>query len=207
MKLLVTFLSMVAVLAADAPRIVLSKSFPGSNPPFVSFEISKDGSTVYKEAPNDDAPVRFKLSPEEVSHIFALSEKLEFFKKPLESPLKVANMGQKIFRYENGTEQQEVKFNYSQDLDAQALLDTFERLSETQFHLMALERTVRFDKLGVNKSLLQFEAALDRKRLIGPERFLPLLDRVAKNEAYLHMARERAAGLADAIRNPKPKAE
>jgi hypothetical protein len=29
---------------------------------------------------------------------------------------------------------------------------------------------------------------------------LPLLDEVAGNEAYLHMARERAAEIADAIR-------
>ena len=45
----------------------------------------------------------------------------------------------------------------------------------------------------------------DRKRLVGVERFLPLLDRVAKNDTYLHMARERAAALADVFRNPKPK--
>ena len=69
-----------------------------------------------------------------------------------------------------------------------------------------LERTVRFDRLGVNKTLLQIEAAYDRKRLVALERFLPLLDRVAKNDCYLHMARERAAALADAFRNPKPKA-
>ena len=30
-----------------------------------------------------------------------------------------------------------------------------------------------------------------------------MLDRVAKNETYMHMARERAAGLADAIRAAK----
>ena len=65
---------------------------------------------------------------------------------------------------------------------------------------------VRFDRLGVNRSLLQVEAAFDRKRLVAPERFLPLLDRIAKNDSYLHMARERAASLADFIRVPRPKA-
>jgi hypothetical protein len=44
-----------------------------------------------------------------------------------------------------------------------------------------------------------------RKRLVGLDRFLPLLDKVAKNDVYLHMARERAASLASAIRDPKPK--
>ena len=37
--------------------------------------------------------------------------------------------------------------------------------------------------------------------------FLPLLDRVAGNEIYLHMTRERAAQLSEAIRAAKPKAE
>ena len=63
-----------------------------------------------------------------------------------------------------------------------------------------MERTVRFDKLGVNKALLQLQAAMERRRLVALDEFLPLLDRVRKNESYLNMARERAAALAEAIR-------
>ena len=48
---------------------------------------------------------------------------------------------------------------------------------------------------------------MERNRLVGLPQYLPMLDRVAKNDSYLHMARERAASLADFIRNPqKPKA-
>ena len=78
-------------------------------------------------------------------------------------------------------------------------------MTETQQLLFDFERTARFDKLGVNNSLLKIEAAWDRKRLVGPSRFLPLLDRVAKNDSYLNMARDRAAALAAAFRAPKPK--
>jgi hypothetical protein len=42
---------------------------------------------------------------------------------------------------------------------------------------------------------------------VAPEQFLNLLDRVAKNESYLHMARERAALLAQMFREGKPKTE
>jgi hypothetical protein len=114
-------------------------------------------------------------------------------------------MGQKTFRYQDGSVKNEVQFNFSMDETAKALLDWFERITETQQLYFGLERTVKFDKLGVNKSLLQLESAWDRNRLVTPQRFLPLLDRVAKNESYLHMARERAAALADTLRNPKPK--
>jgi hypothetical protein len=47
------------------------------------------------------------------------------------------------------------------------------------------------------------QASYERKRLVAPRQLLPMLDRVAKNETYMHMARERAAELADAIRASK----
>jgi hypothetical protein len=40
----------------------------------------------------------------------------------------------------------------------------------------------------------------NNKHLVGTAQFLPLLDQVAKDEVYIHMARERAAQIADAIR-------
>jgi hypothetical protein len=174
-------------------------------PAYVGIQIDKDGSSVYQEAPNDESPIAFKLPEQDVAAIFALAEKLDRFKRPLESNLKVANMGVKTFRFEQGAEKNETKFNYSLDEDAKALADWFERIAETQMLHFGLERSVRFDRLGVNKSLLQLEAAYDRNRLVAVERFLPMLDRVAKNDSYLHMARERAAALADLFRNPKPK--
>ncbi len=206
MKLSVLFLVAASLFGSDSvPKVLYTKSFPGSVPAFVSVELLKSGQAVYKEAPDDEDPVGFKLSPEDTNEIFALVDKLDQFKRPLESNLKVANMGMKTFRFEDGSAKNETKFNYSLDPDANLLLDWFERLTETQRLQFDLERTAKFDKLGVNKTLLQIEMAYNRKRLIGVDRFLPLLDRVAKNDAYLHMARERAAALADAFRNPKPK--
>ena len=39
---------------------------------------------------------------------------------------------------------------------------------------------------------------------MGLEQFLPMLDRIAKNEIYMHTARARAAEIAEAIRKSKP---
>jgi len=190
---------------ATGPVVYYSKSFPGSVPAYVSVEVRKDGSAVYKEAADDEEPVSFQVAPDDVTLVFSLADKLDHFKHPVESGLKVANMGQKTFRYQDGADKSEVQFNFSLDENAKLLLDWFERVTESQQLYFGLERSVKFDRLGVNKSLLQLEAAYDRKRLISPERFLPLLDRVAKNDSYLHMARERAAALADIFRSPKPK--
>jgi hypothetical protein len=207
MKAAALFAFVCTALCANesAPRIVYIKTFPGSVPAFVSVELHKTGQAIYKEAPDDEQPVDFKMSAEDAAQIFSLVDKLEKFKRPLESNLKVANMGVKTFRFEDGSAKNEVKFNYSLDEDARVLADWFERITETQRLHFDLERTAKFDRLGVNKTLLQIQSAFERNRLVGPDRFLPLLDRVAKNDSYLHMARERAASLADAFRNPKPK--
>lgn len=196
----------VAAAAAD-PRIFYSKSFPGSHPAYLEIILERDGKAVYKEAPDDDQPIRFQLKKTEADEIFALAEKVEHFKRPLESGLKVANMGMKLFRWEEGAAKQEVKYNFTQDLDAQALQEWFEKMTETEQHFIALERTVKFDKLGANKAILQFQAAMERNRLVGLDQFLPLLDRVVKNESYLNMARDRAGAIAETIRNGKGKAE
>ena len=192
-----------ASAAFAEPRLYFSKSFPGSTPAFVAITLDPSGVGEYKEAADDDLPIKFQLSAEEARTMFALAEKLDHFKRPLESPLKVAKMGLKTFRFEDGDRKTEVQFNFSEDLDARTLTDWFERMSETAQHYIVLERTVKYDKLGVNRALLQLEAAMDHKRVLSTALYLPLLDRVAKNESYLNMARSRAAALADLIRAAK----
>ncbi|MBI4873063.1 MAG: hypothetical protein HY822_00370 [Acidobacteria bacterium] len=193
--------------AAEVPRIVYSKSFPGSSPAFVEIRIDKAGECEYREAPGEEPPLKFRLNPNQTGEIFALADKLDRFKRPLEANLKVAMMGIKTFRFEEGATHSEVKFNFSLDADARTLADWFERMVESEQHFISLERTARFDKLGVYRVILNLETSWDRKRLVGPEQFLPLLDRVAKNESYVHMARERAAALADAFRGLKADPE
>jgi len=197
---LLTCIGLWSGAVAQPPKIIYTKFFKGSKPEFVSTTVETSGHCVFKEDPKDENPLQFQLSEPETREIFELAEKLEHFKHPVESGLKVANMGMKTFRYENGSDAAEVKFNYSEDPNVKALADWFERITESEEHLLELDRTVHFDKLGVNDVLLQLQVTYDHKRLIAPQQFLPLLDRVVKNESYLHIARERAAGLAEAIR-------
>ncbi len=189
--------------AADAPHLYFSKSFPNSTPAFVAIDVDKTGAGDYREAADDDNPVRFQMSEADVNEIFALAGKLGYFDHPLESALKVAFMGKKTFRYTDGVKKNEVQFNYSEDPDAQTLLDWFERISESEQLLTGLQIAAKYDHLGVERALLQLEIAYDHKRLVAASQYLPLLDRVAKNESYIHQARLRAAALADQIRAPK----
>ena len=112
-------------------------------------------------------------------------------------------MGTKTFRFEDGTAKNEVKFNFSEDPTARLLADWFERITESEQHLINLGISAKYDKLGVMKALLLLESSYDRKRLVNAQQYLPLLDRISKNETYLHQARLRAASLADEIRAAK----
>lgn len=192
--------ALAAAQAADVPRLYFSKSFPGSSPAYVAINVDKTGAGDYREDEKDDNPVRFQLSPQEVATLFDLAAKLGDFGHPLEAPVKVAFMGTKTFRYVDGAKKNEVKFNFSEDLSAQALADDFERISESEQLLTTLEVSAKYDHLGVMKSVLLLQSAYDRKRLVDPAQFLPLLDRIAKNETYMHQARMRAAGLAGQFR-------
>lgn len=200
-------LLVLAACCSAEPLIVYTKSFPGSTPPFVEIRLARSGQGEYREAVGEDNPLKFRLSEADTAEIFALADKLDRFKRPLESNLKVANMGLKTFRFEDPPVHNEVKFNFSQDLDARAIADWFERIVESEQHLIQLERAARFDRLGVYKVILNLEASWDRKRLVAHDQFLPMLDRVAKSENYVHMARERAAALAEAFRALKVRTE
>jgi hypothetical protein len=201
MKLVAAALLLACSLGA-APQLFYSKYFKGSVPEYVAITVEQDGQVTYQEAKEDDNPIKIQLDRASVQKMFDLAEKLGRFQRPLESGLKIANLGQKTFRFDDGAEHHEIQFNYSQDINAQELLDCFERITETEQHFANLDRTAHFEKLGVNDVLLQMQITWEHNRLVDPEQFLPLLDRIAKNESYLHISRELAAALADAIRKP-----
>jgi hypothetical protein len=200
MKRLLLALAAAPLWAGDA-RLFYSKSFPGSAPAYVAITLERSGAGEYRESP-DEEPLRFQLKRNEIDEVYALAEKVDRFTRKLESGLKVANMGMKTFRWEEGATRNEVKFNYSTDPGAHALADWFERIAESEQQLINLERAAKYDKLGVNQALLLLQAGMERKRLVSMEQYLPMLDRIANNETYLNMARERARGLAQFIRTP-----
>lgn len=205
---LALFISLcLPLIAADAATITFLKTFPGSKPEYVEITLKADGEAVYKEAVDDERPQPFKLHEEETKTVFLLAEKLDYFKRQLESGLPVARMGDKTLRWQQGTQHHEAKFNYSTDLDAQTMQDWFERMSESVNLLFDLERTAKFEPLGVNQSLLRLEAAYDKKRLLGFEMYYPLLNRVIKNDKYLNMARERATRLLENLQAARKKPE
>ena len=199
MKTLALAALFVSIVLAD-PTLFYSKSFPGSVPAYAEVTLTPAGDGSYREDPADEQPQKFRLLPSEATAIFDLAGKLDHFSQPLESGLKVAKTGDKTFRWIDGAKKSEQKFNYTTNPEAQALLIWFERITDTERSYFDLERTAKFDRLGVNQSLLLIQSLIEKKRLVAGEQFLPLLDRVGKNVSYINMARDRANEIAAVIR-------
>jgi hypothetical protein len=186
-----------------APKLTYTRVFPGSVPDYIYVNVDRSGLLQYKESPKDDQPIKAQLQDAETTPLFDLAEKLDRFKSPLDSGLKVANTGKKTFRYEDESgAPTEVTFNYSTNEAAQALLTRFEQIAATEHAFIELDRTVHYDKLGVNDALAEIEALWLHKQLTAPRQFLPLLTRISAHESFMHLVRERAAKLKDEFTAP-----
>jgi len=195
-----SFVLPAAGWAGDAGRLTFIKSFPGSVPPYFAVTIAEDGGATYNESEDPDNSENVHLEAPIAKQAFELADRLDHFKRPVESGLKIANMGQKTLRWESGGDASEAKYNYSTIDDVKALAEIFERIADCERMILELRRVLKHDRLGVNDAVVHLQIAWDNKRLLLTADVLPLLDEVAANDAYIHMARERAARMADAIR-------
>jgi hypothetical protein len=202
--LLLLFGFPIAGRAGDA-KITFRKVFEGSQPEFVEIKVGQVSGATYdiRQLSDDPDPKPFEVGPAVRAKIFELAASLHNFSGArLDIHKKIANLGQKTFRYERDNEVFEATFNYTIDPVASQLQQIFEGLSRQEWDLMFLQRQMRFDRLGVNDALLQFETDLEGRILPEPERLLPTLDQLANDPRFLDIARERARALAARIRAP-----
>ena len=198
MRTVLLALTLCTSICAAVPKLTFTKSFPGSDPEYVRIDVDRTGALEYKESPKDDQPLKVQLQESDTAMLFSMAEKLGYFKSPLESGQKVANMGKKTFRYEDADgAASEVSFNYSTNETAQQLLQRFEQIAASERAYLDLDRAIHFDKLGVNAALAEVESLWLRKELVAPQQFVPLLKRIASHDSFMHLARERAARLND----------
>jgi hypothetical protein len=193
-----------AARANPGAAVTYRRVFKGSTPEFIEVKVVDQGKCTFdiRQLDDDADPEPFEVGPAVQRQIFDLAAQLKNFAIPsLDVQKKIANLGQKTFRYENGSEAHETSFNYTLNPTANQLMQIFEGLARQQQDLVLLQRQAKFDRLGVNDALLQFETDMDHRLLPEPERLLPILDQIAADSHYLEIARTRARALAGRIRN------
>jgi hypothetical protein len=186
--------------------ITYRRVFKNSSPEFIEVKIGEEGKATFdiRQLDDDADPQPFEVGPPVRKKIFELAAELKNFAiDNLDIQKKIANLGQKTFRYENGPEVHETSFNYTVNASAAQLMQMFEGLARQQQDLVLLQRQAKFDRLGVNDALMQFESDMDHRLLPEPERLLPILDQIAADPHFLEIARSRSRALAERIRTSR----
>lgn len=194
----------VLLLASDTATLTYRRVFQGSVPEFIEIKVSQNGAATYDirqldEPPN---PQPFEVGSPLRAKLFELAAQLNDFRGlDLDVRRRIANLGQKTFRWERNGEAHEVSFNYTLNATANQLTTAFEGLARQQEHLIKLQQRMKYDRLGVNEALLQFESDLNHKTLPEPQRLLPVLEQIANDSRFVEIARQRARNLAERIRS------
>lgn len=210
-SLLLIFLFVLVFTApaseASPAKLTFRRVFQSSTPEFIEISVRDDSdSATYEIRQLDDDPgaLPFEVGAPLRAKMFALAADLRHFQGiDLDVHRKIAYLGEKTFRWEQGSEVHEVKFNYTLNPSATQLLQIFEGLARQQEHFDLLTRRMRYDRLGINDALLQLESDLNRGLLPEPQRLLPLLDQIGQDSRFVDIARQRARDLAERIRHPR----
>ena len=190
---------------AAGAKISFKRVFQGSSPELIEITLRDDSDTAtyeIRQLDEDPGALPFEVSATLRARIFALAGELHNFQgQDLDVHRKIANLGEKTFRWQQGSISHETKFNYTLNSSATHLLQIFEGLARQQEHVDLISRRMKYDRLGINDALLQFESDLNRSLLPEPQRVLPMLDQIAGDSRFVDIARQRARSLAERIRH------
>jgi len=200
-----------ASAAAPSPtpahaKLSYRRIFKSSSPEFIEIIVHDDTDAAtfeIRQLDEDPGAAPFEVSASLREKMFDLATQLKDFQgQDLDVHRRIANLGEKTFRWEKGSESHETKFNYTLNSAATQLMQIFEGLARQQELVSLLERRMKYDRLGINDALLQFETDLNHKLLPEPQRALPTLDQIASDSRFVEIGRQRARALAERIRHP-----
>jgi hypothetical protein len=177
------------------PKLTYTKSLKGSVPEYTRISVEASGVGTYEGRKLDDPPnpVPIRLSPGVTARLFDLARELGYFRSlDLEYHKKVANLGQKVFTYQQGGEVFRTEFNYTLNRRAQELTNLFDGISSVEEHIAALQYSMKYDPLGLPGELRQIQMDLAGGQLVDPGLMTPLLENIARNSRFMHLAQVRA---------------
>ncbi len=193
--------------AGDAPRVTFRRLFKSSTPELIEITVpegSEPATYEIRQLDDDPGSTPFEIGDALRSRIFSLAGELNHFQgQDLDVHRKIANLGEKTFRWQQGAIVYETKFNYTLNAPATQLLQIFEGLARQQEHLELLTRRMKYDRLGINDALMECDTDFSRGLLPEPQALLPVLDQIAADGHIVDIARQRARALAERIRHPK----
>lgn len=193
-------LSSSLLRAEDAApaRLTFTKVFEGSFPEYTYVSLDRSGAAVYQGGTLEEKTEKdsFQLSPSTLAEVFGLAGALNNFQGiELEHPREVAHMGTKTFVYEERGQRWEASYNYTSNSTAERLTTLFENIARGRFLLAQLEHRLVYDRLGLLETLRAVERELNQGRLVDPQQFVPVLERIIDNRRLMELVQSRARSL------------
>lgn len=187
-----------------APRLTYTRSFPQSDPSYISVTIAQDGEASFTAREHDRDPLvtlPFQARPATVSKLFSAADALGDFSGPrLQSKDDVAFTGNKSLAWDSGGRHTEQQFTYTTLPPAVRLVGALEAIAASGMAAVRLERAMRYDKLDVLDEMRQIQDAWNSHALGEPQLLAPTLERLAGDDSQMDAARQRAQKLLAAIR-------
>jgi len=172
----------------------------------VEFDEKGVGKFRFKQKDQDLVEVSLVLRPSTVDSLLSLFQQADFLNESrgFVSGRKVANMGMKTIRFESGSKSREVTFNYTEDKTLQQIVNFFENLCQQEQSLFEMDLALKYDRLGIPKKLDELERNLSAKRIVAPERFAPILERIYQDESLINYSRTEAKKILSKIDRMQP---
>jgi hypothetical protein len=201
--------ALLSPASPSVPAITYEKTFKGSVPEYVEITVRRDGGGTWdiRQLDENAAPQMLTVSAPLTAEIFRLAGQLhDFAGIDLDAQRRIAYLGKKTFRYEQGPNKQEVTYNYTLNEDAAELQRIFEGLGREEGDIQDLRRVMRYDRLGVSDVLLRIESDVNANAIPAPENLTPVLDEISSDQRYMEIARQRAQSLSQRLRAGAPAA-
>lgn len=192
----------------NEPTLIFRQIFKSSYPEYVKITVKQDGQGSWDIRQLDETPSPRPLHIDALltQKLFALASDLHDFRGvKLDVHRRIANLGQKTFYYRDGTQENQVTFNYTVNKAAQQLLAIFYGLQRQELDLSDMKRVMRYDQLGINDVILRVQRDVSEKLLPEPAVLLPTLDQIAASSNLMDMSRRRARAIAEQIREAQSK--
>jgi len=171
----------------------------------VRLDAEAKGEVKFKKRQAESVDVQIQLSDtarEKFLSLLAATNNLEN-PETFESGRKIADLGLKRLTIELSSGKREGAFNFSLRKDITDLSTFFEGLINQETLSFDITTAMQFERLSIPKRLEQVENELRSNRIADPDRLIPLLEKIEKDQRILNYARTQAGKIKQRIQTPK----
>jgi len=171
----------------------------------VQLDAEAKGEVRFRRREAETVTLPIQLSPGATEKFQTLLAATNYLERPetFESGRKIADLGPKRLMIEMPSGKREGTFNFSIRKDIADLSNFFEGLINQETIVFDMTTALKFDRLSIPKRLEQIENEIRSNRIADPERLIPMLERIEKDQQILNYARTQAGKIKKQVQTAK----